>query len=76
MLEPSSPVHTESTEAQTEAENTNPFELLEIAFSFVATEEELNPLLSGYFCKLITGLLKYKRVVVTKFIYEKQPEIL
>jgi hypothetical protein len=30
----------------------NPFELFERFLSFVATDEELNPVLSGYFCRL------------------------
>jgi hypothetical protein len=30
----------------------NPYELFEKFLSFVDTDEELNPVLSGYFCKL------------------------
>jgi hypothetical protein len=49
-----------STEAQTK-EPPRTGDLLEEAFSFLDSAEELNPLLCGYFAKLATGLLKYKR---------------
>lgn len=66
--EPSSPTNTVSTESATQIENK--YELLDEAFRFLQTEEELNPLLCGYFNKLVTGLLKYKRVQTSNYIFD------
>ena len=54
------------TEAQDEEEEDieegNKFVLLERLFKFVKTEgdEQLNPVLSGYFCKLVSLLISRK----------------
>jgi len=43
---------TAATQADNKSKRTNKYELFEKLVSFIDTDEELNPVLSGYFCKL------------------------
>jgi hypothetical protein len=48
-------------EEEEDIEEGNKFVLLERLFKFLKTdEEELNPVLSGYFCKLVSLLISRK----------------
>lgn len=63
---------TEST-AVTNLDNTvkrqNKYFLFEKLLSFVDTEEELNPVLCGYFCKVFSVLVSNKPKEVFSYIY-------
>ena len=43
---------TAATFIDNKSKKTNKYELFEKLVSFIDTDEELNPVLSGYFCKL------------------------
>lgn len=49
---------------------TNKYELFEKLLSFIDTDEELNPVLSGYFCKLFQVLVGNKPREVFSYIYQ------
>jgi len=53
----------------------NKFELFEKLLSFIDTDEEINPVLSGYFCKLFQVLVGNKPREVLNYIYH-HPEVL
>lgn len=53
----------------------NKFELFEKLLSFIDTDEEINPVLSGYFCKLFQVLVGNKPREVLNYIYN-HPEVL
>lgn len=63
---------TEST-AVTTLDNTakrqNKYFLFEKLLSFVDTDEELNPVLCGYFCKVFSVLVSNKPKEVYSYIY-------
>lgn len=42
------------------AKSTNKFELFERLLGFLDTDEELNPVLCGYFCKVFSVLVSNK----------------
>ena len=51
------------------------YDLLDHVFTFiteVVPGEEINPLLSGYFCKLVTSLLNYKKKEFLSYFFNKQ----
>ena len=53
---------TQST--QQDSKPTSKTELLDYAFKFITAckpDEEINPLLSGYFCKLMLSLLNFNK---------------
>ncbi len=55
--------------------NRNPTELFEKFIAFVDTDEELNPVLCGYFCKLFQVLVGNKPREVFTYVYS-HPEVL
>lgn len=58
------PVETKKAEPEPEDEDKGGrFMLLERLFRFVRTKEQLNPVLSGYFAKLVTLLINRKQRV-------------
>jgi len=66
-------VMTESQNIREETKNTKPPQsLLEYLFSFVETDDELNPVLSGYVNKVVLALFKRNPRRMIEFIYEKE----
>jgi len=59
---------TEATEADDEEEG-NKYLLLDRLFKFVKTEETLNPVLAGYFCKLVSLLISRKQKSLVPYIF-------
>ena len=53
----------------------NRFELFEHLLSFLESEQELNPVLSGYFCKLFQVLVGSKPKEVFGYVYS-HPQVL
>lgn len=70
------------TEAQDEEEEDeeegNKYLLLERLFKFIKTEgdEDLNPVLSGYFCKLVSLLISRKQKQLFPFIFAKDSTVI
>ena len=61
---------TASTAPTTSApKSTNKYELFEKFLAFIDTDEELNPVLAGYFCKLFSVLIGNKPKEVFSYIY-------
>jgi hypothetical protein len=60
---------TVATQGDSKAKRTNKYELFEKLVSFIDTDEELNPVLSGYFCKLFQVLVGNKPKEVFTYIY-------
>ena len=61
----------ESTEDTAPGVSENPYELLDYAFELIteaSTDEMLNPLLCGYFTKLMMGLLENKKNEFLKYL--------
>lgn len=71
---------TQVTEADEEDETTdNKYVLLDRLFKFIAepaTEEELNPVLSGYFCKLVSLLISRKQKQLVPYIFRQESVII
>jgi len=60
-----------------EAEAGNKYFLLERLFKFIRTEEdELNPVLSGYFCKLVSLLISRKQKQLVPYIFDKDSDVI
>ena len=53
----------------------NKFELFERLLSFLGLEDELNPVLSGYFCKVLAQLVATKPKEVFGYVYT-HPKVL
>jgi SIT4 phosphatase-associated protein len=68
-------VSTEVTQKDSKQKKPNKFELFEKLLSFLDTEDELNPVLCGYFCKLFQVLVGNKAKEVFNYIYN-HPECL
>lgn len=80
-LEPAASTQaTQVTEADEEDETTdNKYVLLDRLFKFIAepaTEEELNPVLSGYFCKLVSLLISRKQKQLVPYIFRQESVII
>jgi hypothetical protein len=58
-----------STQVATDDKSTNRYELLEHFLSFIDTEEELNPVLCGYFAKLFQVLVSSHAKEVFGYVY-------
>lgn len=58
-----------STQVATDDKSTNKYELLEHFLSFIDTEEELNPVLCGYFAKLFQVLVSSHAKEVFGYVY-------
>lgn len=54
---------------QLSEEERSKFDLLDKLFSFLDTEEELNPVLSGYFAKLVNVFLNRKAKDIYRYVY-------
>jgi len=50
--------------------------LLDRLFKFIKDEETLNPVLSGYFCKLVSLLISRKQKSLVPYIYAPNSEII
>lgn len=59
---------TQAAETQAIIKN-NKYELFELLLSFIDTEEELNPVLCGYFCKTFAQLISNKTKEVYSYVY-------
>ena len=63
------------TAKEAQAKKQNKFELFEKFLSFLDTNEDLNPTLSGYFCKLFQVLVGNKPKEVFQYVYN-HPDVL
>jgi hypothetical protein len=63
-------MNTETEEKEDEVEE-NKYQLLDRLFSFLRQEEELNPVLSGYFCKLVSLLISRKQKQLIPYIFSE-----
>ena len=65
-------------EPEDDEEEGNKYLLLERLFKFIQTEgdEELNPVLSGYFCKLVSLLISRKQKQLFPFIFSKESTVI
>ena len=69
-------VPTEGVEEE-DTEPANKFFLLDRLFKFIRTEEdELNPVLSGYFCKLVSLLISRKQKQLVPYIFDKESDVM
>jgi hypothetical protein len=50
--------------------------LLDRLFSFIDIEEELNPVLSGYFSKLVSLLISRKQKMLIPYIFAPESKII
>lgn len=50
--------------------------IIDILFDFIRVEDELNPVLCGYFCKLITNLLNSNRKQFCLYVFNPQNQII
>lgn len=71
-----STLQTEVQEEEEDEEEGNKYVLLERLFKFIQTEEELNPVLSGYFCKLVSLLISRKQKQLFPFIYSPESTVI
>ena len=63
-------------EAIEEAEPVSKYVLLDRLFKFIRTEEApLNPVLAGYFCKLLTLLINRKQKQVIPYIFGADSDV-
>lgn len=62
--------------AEDEAEYENQYLLLDRLFKFIEPEEELNAVLSGYFCKLVSLLISRKQKFLIPYIFSTDREII
>ena len=70
-------VETEPTQANEENEELdNKFVLLDRLFQFLETEEDLNPVLSGYFAKLVSLLISRKQKLLIPYIFAPESKII
>jgi len=69
---------TEETEASTVAElpPVPKKHVIDILFSFLDTEEELNPVLCGYFCKLIGNMMSNHRKAMSFYVFNPQNKVI
>ena len=57
-------------------EEGNKYVLLERLFKFIQTDDVLNPVLSGYFCKLVSLLISRKQKQLFPFIFAKNSTVI
>jgi len=73
-------VQTEGQEEEEDAEPANKFHLLDRLFKFIRegteTDSELNPVLSGYFCKLVSLLISRKQKQLVPYVFEKESDVI
>ena len=62
-------------EEEDDAYYENKFMLLDRLFQFVQQEGELNPVLSGYFCKLVSLLNSRKQKMLVPYIFSPESNI-
>jgi hypothetical protein len=55
-----------------DGEYENQYLLLDRLFKFIEQEEELNPVLSGYFCKLVSLLISRKQKFLIPYIFSPE----
>jgi hypothetical protein len=67
---------TEAVEEEEDEEEGNKYILLERLFKFIQTDEELNPVLSGYFCKLVSLLISRKQKSLFPFIFAPESTVI
>ena len=65
-------------EVEDDEEEGNKYLLLERLFKFIqqADEEDLNPVLSGYYCKLVSLLISRKQKQLFPFIFAKESTVI
>lgn len=65
-------------EEEDDEEEGNKYLLLERLFKFIeqAGDEDLNPVLSGYFCKLVSLLISRKQKQLFPFIFAKESTVI
>jgi len=69
------------SEATTQVETVEPpFEMkkhiIDIFFDFIRTEEELNPVLCGYFCKIVGSMLTSFRKKFNRYAFNSENKII
>ena len=64
-------------EPEPESDGEGKFALLDRLFKFVRSQEKpLNPVLSGYFAKLVTLLINRKQKQIVPYVFQENPEII
>ena len=66
----------EITQNEEDEDLDNKFMLLDRLFSFIDCEEELNPVLSGYFSKLVSLLISRKQKMLVPYIFAPESKII
>lgn len=70
-------VETEVTQQNEEDEDIdNKFVLLDRLFTFIEQEEDLNPVLAGYFAKLVSLLISRKQKLLIPYIFAPESKII
>lgn len=67
---------TTDVQEEEDDEEDNKYVLLSRLFKFIRTSEELNPVLSGYFCKLVSLLISRKQKQLFPFIFSKDSTVI
>lgn len=67
-----------ATEAEEDEDADNKYVLLDRLFRFIAeaSDEDLNPVLSGYFCKLVSLLISRKQKQLVPYIFRPESQII
>lgn len=65
----------EATQAASEVDPALKKHIIDILFDFVRTEEELNPVLCGYFCKFLYTLMNHNRKGFFAYIYNPESQV-
>lgn len=63
-------------ETQEEDDSDNKYLLLDRLFKFLRVEQELNPVLSGYFSKLVSLLISRKQKLLIPYIFAPESDII
>ena len=66
----------QTEEQPDDEEEENKYVLLDRLFSFIQQEGDLNPVLSGYFCKLVSLLICRKQKQFIQYIFAERGDII
>jgi hypothetical protein len=65
-----------NTEHEDKDDEDNKYMLLDRLFLFLKQEGDLNPVLSGYFCKLVSLLISRKQKQLIPYIFAEKSDII
>lgn len=68
-------VEEETTNVESEADPVPKKHIIDILFDFVRTDEELNPVLCGYFTKFLYALMNHSRSSFFKYVFNPENEV-